>query len=69
MASHDSFGELPIGVTCPCSNFESCVEKGALRQKLTRHRFPVVDGETSVPEEPGLGVDLDEETVAKYRVG
>jgi L-alanine-DL-glutamate epimerase-like enolase superfamily enzyme len=23
----------------------------------------------SVPEEPGLGVELDEEIVAKYRVG
>jgi L-alanine-DL-glutamate epimerase-like enolase superfamily enzyme len=49
--------------------FEYCVEQGALRQQLTRQRFPVVDGEISVPEEPGLGVDLDEEIVAKYRVG
>jgi L-rhamnonate dehydratase len=49
--------------------FEYCVEQGALRQKLTRQRFPVVDGEIAVPEEPGLGVDLDEEIVAKYRVG
>ncbi len=49
--------------------FEYCVEQGALRQKLTRQRFPVVDGEISVPEEPGLGVDLDEEIVGRYRVG
>jgi L-alanine-DL-glutamate epimerase-like enolase superfamily enzyme len=48
--------------------FEYCVEQGALRQHLTKQRFPVVDGEISVPEEPGLGVDLDEEIVAKYRV-
>jgi L-alanine-DL-glutamate epimerase-like enolase superfamily enzyme len=49
--------------------FEYCVEQGALRQTLTRQRFPVVDGEIRVPEEPGLGVELDEEVVARYRVG
>src|SRR5262245_28328634 len=49
--------------------FEYCVEQGALRQNLTKQRFPVIDGEISVPEEPGLGVDLDEAVVAKYRVG
>ncbi len=49
--------------------FEYCVEQGALRQQLTRQRFPVVDGDIRVPEEPGLGLDLDEEVVARYRVG
>lgn len=49
--------------------FEYCVEQGALRQTLTKQRFPVVDGEICVPEEPGLGVDLDEKVVEKYRVG
>jgi L-rhamnonate dehydratase len=49
--------------------FEYCVEQGALRQTLTRQRFPVIDGEIRVPEEPGLGVELDEDVVAKYRVG
>ncbi|MBI1917822.1 MAG: mandelate racemase/muconate lactonizing enzyme family protein [Planctomycetes bacterium] len=49
--------------------FEYCVEQGALRQTLTRQRFPVVGGEIAVPEEPGLGVELDEAVVAKYRVG
>src|SRR5437879_3741926 len=44
-------------------------EQGALRQTLTRQRFPVIDGDIAVPEEPGLGVDLDEEVVARYRVG
>jgi L-alanine-DL-glutamate epimerase-like enolase superfamily enzyme len=48
--------------------FEYCVEQGALRQTLTRQRFPVVDGMIAVPEEPGLGVELDEEVVEKYRV-
>jgi L-alanine-DL-glutamate epimerase-like enolase superfamily enzyme len=49
--------------------FEYCVEQGALRQSLTRQTFPVVDGAISVPEEPGLGVDLDEAVVAEHRVG
>jgi L-alanine-DL-glutamate epimerase-like enolase superfamily enzyme len=48
--------------------FEYCVEQGALRRSLTKQTFPVVDGEISVPEEPGLGIELDEATVAKYRV-
>jgi L-rhamnonate dehydratase len=49
--------------------FEYCVEQGDLRKHLTKQQFPVIDGEISVPEEPGLGVELNEEIVAKYRVG
>ena len=49
--------------------FEYCVEPGALRQHLTRQKFPVVDGNIAVPEEPGLGIERDEAVVAKYRVG
>ncbi|MFN3983602.1 MAG: enolase C-terminal domain-like protein, partial [Caldilinea sp.] len=48
---------------------EYCVEPSALRQTLTRQRFPLVDGYVMVPQEPGLGVDLDEEVIARYRVG
>src|SRR6516162_2496822 len=48
--------------------FEYCVEQGPLRQTLTKQRFPVSDGEIAVPEEPGLGVDLDDKVVEKYRV-
>jgi L-alanine-DL-glutamate epimerase-like enolase superfamily enzyme len=48
--------------------FEYCIEQGALRQTLTKQRFPVVDGEIAVPEEPGLGVELDEKIVEKFRV-
>ena len=47
----------------------NCVEQGALRQTLTKQKFPVVDGDISVPEEPGLGIELDEKVVEKYRVG
>jgi len=48
--------------------FEYCVEQGALRQTLNRQRFPVIEGNIQVPEEPGLGIDLDEGVVARYRV-
>lgn len=48
--------------------FEYCVEQGALRQTLTKQKFPVIDGDICVPEEPGLGIDLDEAVVEKYRV-
>jgi L-rhamnonate dehydratase len=49
--------------------FEYCVEQGALRKSLTKQTVPVINGDISVPEGPGLGVDLDEEIVTKYRVG
>src|SRR5262245_271763 len=49
--------------------FEYCVEQGALRQTLTKQKFAVVDGDISVPEEPGLGVELNEDVVARFRVG
>jgi L-alanine-DL-glutamate epimerase-like enolase superfamily enzyme len=48
--------------------FEYCVEQGDLRKFLTKQSFPVIDGDISVPEEPGLGIELNEEIVAKYRV-
>jgi len=49
--------------------FEYCVEQGALRQTLTRQKFPVSDGDIAVPEEPGLGIELDDSVVARFRVG
>lgn len=49
--------------------FEYCVEQGDLRKHLTKQAFPVIDGDISVPEDPGLGIELDEDIVAKYRVG
>ena len=48
--------------------FEYCVEQGDLRKHLTKQSFPVIDGDISVPEEPGLGIELNEEIVAKCRV-
>ena len=47
---------------------EYCVEDSALRQTLTRQTFPVIDGQVAVPQGPGLGVELDEAALARYRV-
>jgi L-rhamnonate dehydratase len=47
---------------------EYCVEETPIRQDLTRQKLPVVDGYVEVPEGPGLGVDLDEAVIERYRV-
>ena len=40
-----------------------------LRHELTHERFAIDDeGHVAVPEGPGLGVTVNEETVSKYRV-
>ena len=47
---------------------EYCVEGSDLRQTLTKQTFPLVDGQVAVPQEPGLGVEIDEDVLARYRV-
>jgi L-rhamnonate dehydratase len=60
----------PMAARIPNSHyFEYCVEQGDLRRHLTTQSFPVKDGDIAVPEVPGLGIDLNEEIVTKYRVG
>lgn len=50
----------------PC---EYSTSQSPLRWHLTRESFPIgPDGRIAVPEAPGLGVSLDQETIAKYRV-
>ncbi len=48
--------------------FEYCVEETPIRWELTREKMPVVDGYIKLPEGPGLGIELDEEIVERYRV-
>jgi L-alanine-DL-glutamate epimerase-like enolase superfamily enzyme len=36
--------------------------------ELAVERFPVVDGYLEIPDRPGLGVTIDPDFVAKYRV-
>ena len=48
--------------------FEYCMADSPLRHDLTVEKFPVVDGYVHLPEGPGLGVTIREETIQKYRV-
>ena len=51
----------------PC---EYSTSQSPLRWELTRESFPIgPDGRIAVPDRPGLGVSLNPETVAKYRIG
>ncbi len=43
-------------------------EETVLRNLITRQRPKLVDGYLEVPQEPGLGIDLDEEALKLYRV-
>ena len=62
-ASLHALSALPHGEV-----FEYCMADSPLRHELTRERFEVVDGYVKVPDGPGLGVTIDDETVEKYRV-
>ena len=41
---------------------------GALADDIVENPMRPIDGEISVPDGPGLGVTLDEDKVARYRV-
>jgi L-alanine-DL-glutamate epimerase-like enolase superfamily enzyme len=47
---------------------EYCVQNTPLNEALVRERFPVRDGLVEVPAEPGLGITLDEEVLARCLV-
>jgi len=49
--------------------FEYCVEETAIRTQLTRQDIKAVDGFITVPEEPGLGIELNDDAVNRYRIG
>jgi L-alanine-DL-glutamate epimerase-like enolase superfamily enzyme len=43
-------------------------EETTLRDHITRQSFAAKDGYVTVPEEPGLGVELNEEAMQRFRV-
>ena len=43
-------------------------EETTLRDQVTRQRIAAVDGVLAVPQEPGLGIDLDPAGVERFRV-
>ncbi len=48
---------------------EFCVEESPIRRDLVRNPIPVKDGYAAVPEEPGLGIEIDESVAERYAVG
>jgi L-alanine-DL-glutamate epimerase-like enolase superfamily enzyme len=44
-------------------------EETTLRDFVTRQKIEAHDGYLDIPSEPGLGVELNEEAIQKYRVG
>jgi L-alanine-DL-glutamate epimerase-like enolase superfamily enzyme len=47
---------------------EYCLRPSPLMRRLVRNLPPIVDGRVPVPDGPGLGIELDEEVIAQFRV-
>jgi L-rhamnonate dehydratase len=47
---------------------EYCLRPSPLMRNLVRNLPPLIDGRVPVPDGPGLGIELDEEIVQRYRV-
>ncbi len=59
---------LHLLASVPNATFlEYCNEVSPIRSTLTKNRIRVIDGQVAVPAEPGLGVEIDEDIVARYR--
>jgi L-rhamnonate dehydratase len=61
---------VSLHLTASCRNLdllEYCVESNPIQTRVTRQDFPVVDGRVSIPTDPGLGIDLDDETIARFQ--
>ena len=43
-------------------------ERTTLREEITKQRLRAQDGVLSIPDAPGLGIDLNEEGITKFRV-
>lgn len=48
--------------------FEYCVQTTELNQRLVTEQFPISEGLVTVPQGPGLGVEIDEEVLEACRV-
>jgi L-alanine-DL-glutamate epimerase-like enolase superfamily enzyme len=57
-----------IAATPNCAWLEYCAGDSPLRWHVTREQLPVEDGRVQVPEGPGLGVTLNQETIDRYRI-
>jgi len=55
-----------IGAMPNATFLEYCVQETALNQLLTVERFPVINGMVTLPDRPGLGIEIDEDVVRRY---
>ncbi len=51
-----------------CTFVESNTSQGPLSRALVKNPLKLVDGFVQVPEGPGLGIEVDEDVVAQYRI-
>ena len=61
---------ISLHLTAACRSLdllEYCVEDNPIQTTVTNETFPVIDGSVAIPDGPGLGVSLNEETIATYR--
>jgi L-rhamnonate dehydratase len=60
---------LQVNAVLPEAPFqEYCIADTPLNTRLTRERFPIdAEGFVAVPTGPGLGIELDDEIVERYR--
>jgi L-alanine-DL-glutamate epimerase-like enolase superfamily enzyme len=55
--------------SCPDGDLvEYCLRPSPLMRELVRNLPPLENGRVPVPEGPGLGIELDETVVDRYRV-
>jgi L-alanine-DL-glutamate epimerase-like enolase superfamily enzyme len=59
---------LHFGATLTHATWPAITCHEIYEDDLIRERLPVRDGLMALPERPGLGVDLDEDAVARYQV-
>jgi L-alanine-DL-glutamate epimerase-like enolase superfamily enzyme len=60
-ASLQFLAAIPNALIC-----EYCVEPGEISRNLVRNPIRLIDGKAQVPQEPGLGVELDEDVIGRF---
>jgi L-alanine-DL-glutamate epimerase-like enolase superfamily enzyme len=74
-ANHNFTSDINVAASlhflCSIPNsllLEYCMESSPLRSTLTRYPIEVIDGWATVPESPGLGVDVDMTAVEPFMI-
>jgi len=56
-----------VAATSNVNLLEFCVWDTPIRNELTNNKFEAVDGYVQIPEAPGLGIEVNDEIIEKYR--